>query len=241
MALLDPEELTSHYHVAQRDLLDNIIVPFLGAGVSICNRRPRDAKWEHGVAFLPTGGELSSHLASRFRYSGDPTDLARVAEFVSLMSGPASLYQELKQVFNAVYPLTDVHRFLAQLPALTVRKTGKRQCPLIVTTNYDDLLERAFNEAGEPYHLVTYIADGEHRGKFRHSNESRSCIVEVPNQYHDVAPGDRAVILKIHGGFPRTHPEAGDDVASRPPADLPGYVITEDHYIDYLRWLEVPR
>ena len=156
MAVLDPEELTSHYHVAQRDLLDNIIVPFLGAGVSVCNRRPRDAKWEHGVAFLPTGGELSSHLASRFRYSGDPTDLARVAEFVSLMSGPASL----KQVFNAVYPLTDVHRFLAQLPALTVRKTGRRQCPLIVTTNYDDLLERAFDEAGEPYHLVMYIADG---------------------------------------------------------------------------------
>lgn len=237
VAVPDPEELSSHYHVAQRDLLDNIIVPFLGAGVSVCNRQPRDAKWERGAGFLPTGGELSDHLATRFRYSGDRTDLARVAEFVSLMSGPASLYQELRQVFDPEYPLTDVHRFLADLPGLTRRKTGKRQCPLIVTTNYDNLLERAFDEAGEKYHLVTYIAEGQHRGKFRHTNDGQSRIVEVPNQYHDVAPGARTVILKIHGGFPR--PLAGDDPSSRVMGELPGYVITEDHYIDYLTRTEL--
>ena len=239
MAVLDPEELSSHYHVAQRDLLENIIVPFLGAGVSICNRRPRDAKWEQGAAFLPTGGELSAYLASRFRYAGDPADLARVAEYISLMSGPASLYQELKQVFNPVYPPTDVHRLLAALPDWTLRKTGRRQCPLIVTTNYDDLLERAFDEAGEAYHLVTYIADGQHRGKFRHTNDGRSCIVDVPNQYHDVAPGDRTVILKIHGGFPRSHLPPGEDAALSRPQELPEYVITEDHYIEYLTRTEL--
>jgi SIR2-like domain len=238
MAVLDPEELSSHYHVAHRDLLDNIIVPFLGAGVSVCNRQPREAKWQHGMAFLPTGGELSAHLASRFGYTGDPTDLARVAEYVSLMSGPASLYQELKHVFDPVYPLNDVHRFMAEIPSLTMRKTGKRQCPLIVTTNYDDLLERALDEVGEKYHLVTYIADGEHRGKFRHTNDGHSHIVEAPNQYYDVAPGDRTVVLKIHGGFPRTH-QLTDDPGLRPPAELPAYVITEDHYIDYLTRTEL--
>jgi hypothetical protein len=236
VAVLDPDELSSHYHVAQRDLLDNIIVPFLGAGVSVCNRRPRDVRWQHGASFLPTGSELSAHLAARFRYSGDATDLARVAEFVSLMSGPASLYYELRQIFGPDYPLTDVHRFLAALPALTLRKSGKRQCPLIVTTNYDNLLERAFDEAGEPYHLVTYIAEGEYRGKFRHTNDGRSTIVEVPNQYHDVAPGDRTVILKIHGGFPRRR---AADEATLAPGELPGYVITEDHYIDYLTRTEL--
>jgi SIR2-like protein len=236
MPPLSSEELNAHYHVACRDLLENVIVPFLGAGVSVCNRRPRDAQWQRGAAFLPTGGELSTHLASRFLYRGDATDLARVAEYISLMSGPASLYQELKHVFDPDYPLTDVHRLLAALPALTLRKTGRRQCPLIVTTNYDNLLERAFDEAGEPYHLVTYIAEGEHRGKFRHTHDGRSCIVEVPNQYHDVAPGDSTVILKIHGGFPRTRDAAGEAAL---PTDLPGYVITEDHYIDYLTRTEL--
>jgi len=237
MALLNPDELKAHYHVARRDLLENVIVPFLGAGVSMCNRHPQGARWKGGAGFLPTGSELSAHLASRFLYTGDSSDLARVAEYISLMSGPASLYQELKRVFAADYPVTDVHRLLASLPTLTLRKGGQRQCPLIITTNYDDLLERAFDEAAEPYHLVTYIAEGEHRGKFRHTNDGRSCIVEVPNQYHDVAPGERAVILKIHGAFPRKRSDA--DPAPSASTDLPGYVITEDHYIDYLTRTEL--
>jgi SIR2-like domain len=233
---MDPE-LTAHYHVACRELLENnTIVPFLGAGVSMCNRRPRDAGWEHGADFLPTGGELSAHLASRFRYTGDPSDLARVAEYVSLMSGPRSLNEELKQVFarEPDCPLTDVHRLLADLPALSKRKAGTRRCPLIVTTNYDNLLERALDEAGEPYHLVTYIADGEHRGKFRHttSDGRYSCVVDVPNQYHEVAPGDQTVILKIHGAFRWRAPSGGRPEPS-------SYVITEDHYIDYLTRTEL--
>ena len=41
---------------------------------------------------------------------------------------------------------------------------------VILTTNYDDLLERALEEAGEPYDLITYIASGpaEYRGRFMH-------------------------------------------------------------------------
>jgi SIR2-like domain len=238
MAVFDPQELKAHYLVAQRDLLDNVIVPFLGAGVSVCNRRPREASWHDGLAFLPTGGELSAHLASRFAYSGDATDLARVAEYVSLMAGPASLYQELKHVFEPEYPLTDVHRFLAELPSFTLRKTGVRKCPLIVTTNYDDLLERALEAAGEEYDLVSYIAEGDNQGKFRHTHGGMSCIVDVPNQYHDVAPGERTVVLKIHGDFPRSHGEQAAG-AEMPVTEAPPYVITEDHYIDYLTRTEL--
>jgi len=238
VSVLQPEELNAHYHIAKGDLLDNIIVPFLGAGVSVCNRRPQDAKWGQEAPFLPTGAELSAHLASRFGYTGDPTDLAKVAEYVSLMSGPASLHQELRRIFDRRYQVTDVHRLLAALPAWSFRKTGKRQCPLIVTTNYDDLLEQAFDEAGEAYDLVSYIAEGEHRGKFRHTANGRSQVVQVPNQYHDVAPGDRTVILKIHGGFPR-NPELDHGDAASHPTEPPGYVITEDHYIEYLTRTEL--
>jgi len=39
----------------------------------------------------------------------------------------------------------------------------------IVTTNYDDALERAFQDEGEPYDPVTYINDDDrNRGLFRH-------------------------------------------------------------------------
>ena len=36
---------------------------------------------------------------------------------------------------------------------------------VIVTTNYDDALERAFRAANEPFDLVTYVAEGERAWK----------------------------------------------------------------------------
>jgi hypothetical protein len=45
------------------------------------------------------------------------------------------------------------------------------------------------------------------------------------------------VILKIHGGFPRNATAPGERQSA--PGELPGYVITEDHYIDYLTRTEL--
>jgi hypothetical protein len=101
---------------------------------------------------------------------------------------------------------------------------------LIVTTNYDDLLEQAFVAAGEPFDLVTYVSDGSARGKFRHTppgGDSR--LIDIPNQYRDVATERRTVILKIHGAVTRRLPDGDGD----------SYVITEDHYIDYLTRTEL--
>ena len=58
---------------------------------------------------------------------------------------------------------------------------------MILTTNYDDALERAFEQAGEPYDLVTYIASEpkEHRGRFMHwAPASRPPpVIESANDY----------------------------------------------------------
>jgi hypothetical protein len=94
-----------------------------------------------------------------------------------------------------------------------------------VTTNYDDALERAFGEAGEPFDLVTYIAEGEDRGKFVHWPPGEGpTVIDRPNEYRRLVPEERTVILKIHGAVDRSDPDGQWD----------SYVITEDHYIDYL-------
>jgi len=49
-------------------------------------------------------------------------------------------------------------------------------------------------------------------------------VVERPNEYRALRPDERAVILKMHGAVDRTDPDAPWD----------SYVITEDHYIEYL-------
>ncbi len=205
------------------------VIPLLGAGVNLCGRPP-DAAWLPG-AYLPSVGELARHLAERFDYPRDEAlDLVRVSEYAYVMSGSGPLYEELHQVFDADYAISPLHLFLAELPRRLEQADQPRRCQLIVTTNYDDALERAFRAAGEPFDLVCYIAEGAHRGKFAHwPPEGEPTLIKIPNEYEKLKPGERSVILKIHGAVDRAGPEAEWD----------SYVITEDHYIDYLTRTEI--
>lgn len=67
------------------------------------------------------------------------------------MTGSGPLHDQLHDVFDADYSIGPLHKFLATLPA-RLRLAGRpRVCPLVLTTNYDDALERAFGDAGEPF------------------------------------------------------------------------------------------
>ncbi|MCK4314631.1 MAG: SIR2 family protein [Anaerolineae bacterium] len=216
-----PDPLDTHYATVTTAIADGEVVLFLGAGVNLCGR-PKGACYQRGK-YLPSGGELAEELAKHFKYQeGDKKDLLRVSQYVAVIRGTGPLYKRLYDVFAAKYPTTPLHRFLAILPAL-LRKKDYPPYQLIVTTNYDDVLECAFEAAGEPFDLVCYVAEGRQRGKFRHQPpEGEARLIEKPNEYHDLSLDQRSVILKIHGAVDR----AGVEQSS--------FVITEDHYIDYL-------
>ena len=223
-----PDE--AHYRMIAKRILDGAVVPFLGAGVNLCGR-PAEAPWARGQ-YLPSGAELSAYLARQVDYPfDDTTDLLRVSQYVDVMLGDGPLYAELHDVFDADYAPTPVHKLLAKLPAMVRASTSdKPRCfPLIVTTNYDDALERAFMEAGEPYDLVVYIADdSDDRGLFLHTSPyGQSQIIPVPNTYGDLRLDERPVIAKIHGAV-------GRGVVERD-----SFVITENHYIDYLSHADI--
>jgi hypothetical protein len=223
------DDLVRHYKNVVNFMLDGRIVPFLGAGANLCGRR-HDAVWHaHRSDFLPSGAELSRHLAKQFDCPEDG-DLTRVSEYVSMTTGSGALYEHLHILFNRDYPPTPLHTLLAQVPALIRAKGFPSKYQLIVSTNYDDLLERAFRDVGEPFDLVTYIADGQQRGKFLHTPPTGgSTLIEIPNQYRELSLERRTVILKIHGAVDRAAPDGEND----------SYVITEDHYIDYLTRTEL--
>lgn len=214
-----------HYDTVTRAILAGRVVPFLGAGANLCGRKtiPSGGAWKPGT-LLPSGTELSAYLAATFEYpEPDPMDLIRVAQFVDVMNGSGPLYEELHELFDVDYEPTALHLFLASLPQTLRAKGSLRPYPLVVTTNYDDALERAFQSVDEPFDLVWYMADGEHRGKFLHRPPGGSPIaIETPNEYRALALDERTVILKIHGAV------------DRPGAEWDSFVITEDHYIDYL-------
>lgn len=208
-------------------MLDGRLIPFFGAGVNACGR-PEKYRWNHGAAdFLPTGGELARHLARAYDYEEDDSDdLLQVSQFASLMNGPSVLKEELRKVFNGECPPTTVHRFFASLPR-RLRAAGvpvpvdASGCGyLIITTNYDDLLERALRAEGERFHTLTYIADGDEPGWYRHKPPAGAA--EVMRDPEKIQFDGLPVVLKIHGAVYRDDP-AHDS-----------FVITEEHYIDCL-------
>jgi hypothetical protein len=104
---------------------------------------------------------------------------------------------------------------------------------MIVTPKFDVALERAFRKEEEPFDVAVYMAPGtEHAGKFVHLRwESEDPqLIRKANEYEDfpiAVDGEltRTVIVRING--------AVDDlkIGYRWPSN---FVITEDHYIDYL-------
>jgi hypothetical protein len=219
--LAEPLEL--HLKTVARALRDGRVIPFLGAGVNLAGR-PAGNGWTLGNhEYLPDGRELASYLATEFNYPTDEAqELVRVSQYATVMRGQGPLYLQLRQVFDADYPPGPLHGLLARLPRLWREKGYPARYALVMTTNYDDLLERAFDKEGEPYDVVTYVAEGRERGRFVHrAPDGTSKPIKQPNRYPlDIA--ERTVILKLHGAVNRSDPDADS------------YVISEDHYIDYL-------
>ncbi len=143
------------------------------------------------------------------------------------------LYDELHDVFDQEFVPSPVHTFLAGLPEILSSVNVPKSHQLVVTTNYDDLMEKAFDAGvpGEPYDLVYYDARAQSpsRGKFLHRPfRGTPNPVTDPNKLN-LPLAERSVVLKIHGAVAH-HLDSTED----------SYVITEDHYFDYPFYDEIP-
>jgi hypothetical protein len=206
-----------HYETVLRHMVDQgAVVPLLGSRV---------------CGSLPDADEIAADLARRFELDLTPLDLAEVAQHVFVSSGRPDLHRTLRQILSIDSEPSAVHRFLARFPSELEQLGLPRRYQMILTTNYDSALERAFDAENEPYDLAVYMASGEDRGKFVHFPfDGDPEPVTVPNRYgkfpiDDYGEVDRTVIVKIHGGV---------DGSSGGYGWKENYVITEDHYIDYL-------
>lgn len=217
---MDKLELDSHFTFLREALKDGSLVPLLGAGV---NMSGRPTAWSEGTTVLPSGDELAKHLATKYRYTDDEGELVRVSQFIALKGGSKRLYSDLHSIFHGEHEPASVHRLLAQIPGAFRARGDDPRYQLILTTNYDRALEHAFDDVGEPYHLLWYLSEGPDNGKFMHRapGATEANVIHAPNAYDDVSTEECTVIVKVHGGV----------------ADAPGagsYVITEDDYLDYL-------
>jgi len=221
------DEVDDRYAWIVKKLAGGRMIPFLGAGANLCDRG--DEAWAPGRPFLPNGTELARYLAEEGMYPRpEDNDLLRVSQYVDQAGGEDELYHYLREVFGLEYSPTALHRLLARL-ARQLADAGLPQM-LTVTTNYDDLVEKAFDEAGLEYDVVWYEAkqNSPERGKFMHRAPGQEAVViEVGNAYTGLPIKlAQPVVLKLHGCLNRKS-ASGD-------ASEDSYVITEDSYIDYL-------
>jgi DNA-binding SARP family transcriptional activator len=206
-----------HLNAVIKALAASRLVIMLGPGVNATS-----AQKENGNG-LPKRDQLTARLAEAFgcppEYAGE---LTKVAQYAAITRGVGPLYDELHALLDCDQAPGAVHRFLAELAALSRERDTPQ--PIIVTTNYDRAVERAFADAGEEIDVVTYMSIGRDRGRFVHrSPDGQLHIITAPNAYADVPVEARSVLLKIHG-----------EVDLEPARDAESFVVSEDDYIAYL-------
>ena len=127
------DDLANVYELVAERLVGGKVIPVLGASANLGDRPP-DVGYQRG-RYLPNGEELAEELARLVHYPrADVLDLARVSQYVAAQLGESSLYDELHDVFDADYPPTLLHYFLARLARHMREAAAARECMLIVTT-----------------------------------------------------------------------------------------------------------
>jgi hypothetical protein len=222
-ALMSPPTLGYHrivlappYEEIADLLTKGEVVPFLGAGVNF-GGRPPNAQWSRDTEFLPTGAELTRFLARRSNFPSsserDLSDLAKVASYYVETIARKRLRETLRDIFDHDFEPTDMHLYLAEVDAPQ----------LIITTNYDDLVEQAFRRIDRPYDLVIHPIDRKDVAAsvlwWRHGKTEPE-IVKPNNLYIDLS--QTTVIYKLHGTIDRGS------------GSWDNFVITEEDYVEFL-------
>jgi hypothetical protein len=193
------------------------VIPFLGMGASLSGRTG-GTTWDGANSdFLPTGSELARYLADVSDFpsedENDRYDLSKVCSYYTAVASRRRLRERLHEVYAQDYSLGDIHRFLAELPVPL----------LIMTVNFDDLIERAFHARARPFHLVAYPTD-------RKDMEAavlwwRPGATE-PEAYRPkslpLTLTDTTIIYKMHG------------TVDRRTGKWDSFVITEEDQVDFL-------
>ena len=206
------------YKVIATALKSGNLVPFLGAGASAAHR-PKDTAWTPGAPFGPFASELARYLANEgtFPDESGTDDLMLVASYFE--SDPADrpkLQGKLDEIFSDdnLQP-GPIHRLLAGCPKLR----------LIMTTNYDNLIEKAFDDK---IHVVVDHGEEEWVNVRRMGEDS---FIHIQKQqlgrFLDKIPAP--TVFKLHGTAYKNPLEYESDET-----ELYRFVLTEDDYVRVL-------
>ena len=185
---LDPA-LNPHLENVATAIAGGRVAFFLGAGIH--DRRLH-------------GDEFYEELARRTGATPSSKERANVADYLANTVGRALLCQKVEEIIVDYTRTRDaVHDLMAALPRALEAAGPPGQRPLLVlTTNYDDVLERSFEATRTPYHLFIYRPDDR---TFVHRTPAGALRgIRRPEGVYRLAP-EAPVIVKLNGGVDPEH------------------------------------
>lgn len=209
----------AHWELISKRIRQGRCVPFLGAAVNVSGK---------GYDGLPVGAGLARVIAETLTGT-------KVAPFKELeeVAGNGALddvrdlvrhgLEDLPRVsflYQRVYDYPDLMELVTEQlhrtsePSPLLKTLARLPFGMIITTNYDCLMERALEQAGREFLPIVQPAGG--------FDEFKRAALE--DQLAD--RGDRLVLYKIHGSF--------SDEGSDGDGDEARIVITEEDYIEFL-------
>jgi SIR2-like domain len=209
------------YQIILEDWLDGKVIPFLGSAASRvgCKDNTDNSTNESNAHFPPCGTSLAKMLARKMGFSEnnkETEDLLKMASYYELRYNRTRLKKALRKIMlDEGYQPNPLHILIADI--------AKRHPHVIVTTNYDLILEMALTAKAVEYDLLIYPTDMlDKRGSmlfWEHGSDVPSYL--IPNTF--CINEKRTLIYKMHGSA------IVNDVE-----DLDNYVITERDYISFL-------
>ena len=204
-------------------------------------------EWQPENGHLPNYRELIDHLISKLTKEDNlvhnDNNLAKIAQdiVVHKKMDDDFLAKELDRLYSLEYFSTPLHQFYTHLPNLLGRIDSTFKHPIILTTTYDDVLVETFKKANLAFDLLYFRFMEGNQGKFHHTyfdkceseafSKESSIIdkpIDKPNEYENLKPYERPIIINVHGMVNRLGEHEGKHKGV--------FVVTEDNHVDHLTY-----
>lgn len=173
--------------------------------------------------------EMLQLLAKVTRIANPPEPLTSIASYFERLAGRRDLWELLRQVIASKSTPTRTHRLLAEATKYHLSDKGGGDY-LIITTNYDVLMENALDALRVPYVvLTTRKKDSKVLIRCSEAVNNREALKEKywnkldPNKFWLSKSQSMVIVYKIHGCL---HSEFS--------FEHEGLVISDNDYVDYV-------
>lgn len=217
------EQITDeHLDLIADRIFESRCVPFLGAGANVSRKKPEYEGPKPEYDGLPLGTNVAAELVKLIRFEGgDPSNLPRVALQYEIKKDRPDLITKLKKII----PEHD------RDPSPLLRTLARLPFRLIVTTNYDRLLERALNDLNKNELIRDYVTIVQSEAGILIQTREGEVVQDsqIGKKLEELQVFKGLLLYKLHGTFCDVKKEENE-----PEEEISPLIVTEDDYISFL-------